>query len=352
MNDANGIDFYQRDAAGQAACMEQLARAALPRWGLRPQRIELIKYRENAVFMVETDSGERFALRIHRHAYHSDAELRSELQWLDALARHGIDVPQVMPGLDGELFASVAIEAVPEPRQVDLFAWVDGRQLGSVEEGLELDAAAVRSVYRTIGALAARLHEQASAWPLPQGFSRHAWDADGLTGEEPFWGRFWELEQLSAPQRELLLRARAAVHRGLHDYEADPDNHARYSMIHADLVAENLLVHAEQVRLIDFDDAGFGWHLFDLATALYFESDAPHFRSAFDALIEGYREHRELPDQQIACLPLFFAARSFTYLGWIHTRKETETARTLGPMLIDMACRAAQTYLGEADKLR
>jgi Ser/Thr protein kinase RdoA (MazF antagonist) len=66
---------------------------------------------------------------------------------------------------------------------------------------------------------------------------------------------------------------------------------------------------------------------------------------AFAALVAGYREHRELPAEQLACMPLFFAARSFTYLGWIHTRKETETARTLGPKLIAMACKAAQAYL-------
>ena len=41
-----------------------------------------------------------------------------------------------------------------------------------------------------------------------------------------------------------------------------------YSMIHADFVAENVLVDEGRVRLIDFDDAGFGWHLFELATSL------------------------------------------------------------------------------------
>jgi Ser/Thr protein kinase RdoA (MazF antagonist) len=345
VNTSTSTDFYLLDAAAQEARMRELALAALPLWGLQARHLELIKYRENAVFRLEASDGARYALRIHRYGYHSDAGLRSELQWLEALAAEGIEVPQILPTRDGELFASVAIAAVPEPRQVDLFAWVDGRQLGSVEEGLELDGDAVRRVYRTIGALAARLHAQAVAWPLPQGFSRHAWDAEGLTGEQPFWGRFWELDQLSPAQRALLLQARERVHRGLQEYAARPENHARYSLIHADLVAENLLVDGARVRLIDFDDAGFGWHLFDLATALYFESDAPHFAMAFEALVEGYREHRELPAEQLACMPLFFAARSFTYLGWIHTRKETETARTLGPMLIDMACKAAQAYL-------
>ena len=340
------MDFYSMDATAQAQCMRELASAALGHWGLAATDMHLIKYRENAVFRVELADGRRVALRIHRHAYHSDAELHSELQWLDALAAAGISVPQILPAQDGALFRNVQVPAVPEARQVDIFAWVEGRQLGSVEAGVEHDLPTVRGIYRTIGTLAARLHEHSTRWTLPEGFVRHAWDADGLAGATPFWGRFWELEQLNDEERSLLVQARDAVHAGLSAYGSDPANGGRYGLIHADLVAENLLVDGDDVRLIDFDDAGFGWHLFELATALYFESDAPHFETAFAALVEGYRSVRDLPETQLAHMPLFFAARSFTYLGWIHTRPETETARTLGPMLIDMACRAARRYLG------
>jgi len=340
------MDFYAMDATAQAQCMRELASAALGHWGLAATDMHLIKYRENAVFRVELADGRRVALRIHRHAYHSDAELHSELQWLDALAAAGISVPQILPAQDGALFRNVQVPAVPEARQVDIFAWVEGRQLGSVEAGVEHDLPTVRGIYRTIGTLAARLHEHSTRWTLPEGFVRHAWDADGLAGATPFWGRFWELEQLNDEERSLLVQARDAVHAGLSAYGSDPANGGRYGLIHADLVAENLLVDGDDVRLIDFDDAGFGWHLFELATALYFESDAPHFETAFAALVEGYRSVRDLPETQLAHMPLFFAARSFTYLGWIHTRPETETARTLGPMLIDMACRAARRYLG------
>ena len=117
-------------------------------------------------------------------------------------------------------------------------------------------------------------------------------------------------------------------------------------MIHADFVVENLLVEGDTVRLLDFDDAGFGWHLFELATALYFEMEEDFFPRAFDAMIAGYREHRELPDEQVAQMPLFFLARSFTYLGWVHTRSETQTAKELTPMLVSKCCGLARDYLG------
>lgn len=336
-------DFYQLDDDGQAHAMGELANAALAHWGLQGSTLGLIKYRENAVFKLTTPEGKRFALRIHRHEYHTDAELRSELQWMSALADAGILVPSLVPSTSGEPFIVLKAGGVPEPRQIDLFEWVDGDQLGAVEENTQ-DTQALINAYRTIGSLMARLHNQAVNWTLPNGFTRHSWDVEGLVGEQPFWGPFWQLESLSSEQRALLLEARDAVYRDLAAYHTDPENADRYSMIHADCVAENVMVDGDSVRLIDFDDAGFGWHLFDIATALYFEMDEDHFSSARDALIAGYQENRTLPQAQIDALPLFYLARGFTYLGWVHTRSETQTAKELTPMLVDKACRRANEY--------
>jgi Ser/Thr protein kinase RdoA (MazF antagonist) len=337
-------DFYKLDLQGQADCMQALAEIALKEWDITSAQLDLIKCRENAVFRATTADGMRYAVRIHRAGYHTDDELRSELQWINALASYGIQVPAVVPCSDGAPFAVVTGGGVPEPRQVDLFEWVDGKQLGSTEMGIA-DTATVGKTYRTIGALAAQLHNQATTWAVPEGFTRHAWDTQGLVGHQPFWGPFWELAALTDEQRELIVAARDKVYLDLEAYATDPAHADRYSMIHADFVAENLMVDGEKVRLIDFDDAGFGWHLFELATALHFETEAEYYPEAYSALIKGYREYRDLPDSQLAYLPLFMMARSFTYLGWVHTRSETETARELTPMLIDKACFFARDYL-------
>lgn len=337
-------DFYLLDNPGQAERMRALAEIALTHWNIAARQLELIKYRENAVFSATATDGARYAVRIHRAAYHTDAELRSELQWMTALANYGIRVPTLVPTGDGAPFAVVSGGGVPEPRQIDIFEWVHGRQLGSAGIGVA-DAGSVGKTYHTIGALAARLHNQATTWRLPEGFTRHAWDTRGLVGPEPFWGPFWELAALSAKQRSLLVAARDRVYADLEAYSANPENADRYSLIHADFVSENLMVDGDTVRLIDFDDAGFGWHLFELATALYFETEAPYYREAYNSLVAGYREHRPLPDAQLEYLALFMLARSFTYLGWVHTRFETETAREMTPMLVDKACKLARDYL-------
>jgi Ser/Thr protein kinase RdoA (MazF antagonist) len=335
-------DFYELTPEQQSECYQQLAELVLPEWGLKNVSLSMIKMRENAVFKVELADGSKQILRIHRAGYHSDDALRSELQWIQALAKDGIETPDILPTQKGDLFVAPESTLAGKLRQVDMFAWVEGEQLGSIEGGLEGDLATQQENYRTIGSLSAKVHNQASEWQIPIGFVRHAWGVDGLTGEQPFWGRFWELEALTRSQRDLMLKTRERVRADLSAFGQSAQN---YSMIHADMVPENVLVDGSHIRLIDFDDAGYGWHLFEMATSLYFSSAEVDLDNLVQPYLEGYRSERELSDDDLAMLPLFMLARATTYLGWAHTRKETETAQELTPFIIEMGCATAEKYL-------
>lgn len=336
-------DFYSLALEQQEAHLLELAEKSLSSWNLSG-KLSLIKHRENAVYSLEADNGERYALRIHRAGYHSNESLKSELQWVNALKECGLGVPKAIVTKDGDFFAQVKTEAITEVRQVDLLIWVNGAQVGSVEEGLQSDPKQVRDNYLVIGQQAAKLHNQSSTWALPENFERHAWDTNGLVGEQPFWGKFWELEVLTEEQRHRIIKARDLVRQDLLVFGQGADD---YSMIHADFVPENILVEGDNVEIIDFDDAGFGWHLFEIATALYFIQDDPSYAIAKQSLIEGYRSLRELADSKLEHLSLFMVARSFTYLGWVHTRAETETAKELTPLLVEMCLKAIDDYMND-----
>ncbi len=337
-------DFYNLTPDQQSDCYQQLAELVLPEWGLEGTTLSMIKMRENAVFRVETNDGNKLVLRIHRAGYHSDDALRSELQWIQALGEAGIETPQVIPTRTDRLYVTPDSTLAGLPRQIDLFDWVDGAQLGSVEEGLEGDMATQQGNFSTIGMLAARVHNQATDWSPPPGFVRHAWDVDGLTGEEPFWGRFWELEALTGSERDLMVKTRNRVRSDLIAFGQSPQ---KFSLIHADMVPENVLVDGAHIRLIDFDDAGYGWHLFEMATSLYFTHDETYFDQLLTYYIEGYRSQRRLSEEDLDKLPLFMLARGTTYLGWVHTRRETETAQELTPAVVNMACTLAEEYLSK-----
>ena len=334
-------EFSKRPMSEQLALLEQIALDSISHWGLRCKNLSLIKQRENAVYKLLTEDDQLFALRVHRGGYHSDAALLSEFSWMDALESAGIHVPQIIPCTNGNRFAVIENSDLDEPRQIDLLKWIPGAQLGSVEDGLGGNSEQITNIYATIGRRMAQLHKHSSHWQLPEGFTRHAWDEEGLVGDRPFWGRFWDLAALTADQRRTIQKARNVVSLSLAALNKSPAN---YGMIHADFVPENLLVDGDNIRVIDFDDAGFGWYMFDIATALYFIQDDPNYALAKTALITAYQSERPLADASVATLPLFMVARSFTYLGWVHTRSGTAAAEALTPILISMCCGLAETY--------
>jgi Ser/Thr protein kinase RdoA (MazF antagonist) len=327
----------------QSDLLQHLADLIAARWPLEPASVHPIKVRENAVYAVKLQDGVKVVLRVHRCGYHSDAALNSERSWMLALAEHGIEVPRHVLSTAGQSFELLHIEGFEGERQVDVFEWIQGEQLGSVEQGVNAAASDLGAIYEDIGRLAARLHNHSTHWTAPVGFQRHAWDAEGLAGEQPFWGRFWDLEALSAPQRKLFSRLRETLWRDLNEFGKEPD---RYGMIHADLVPENILVDGSKLQVIDFDDAGFGWHLFELATSLYFIRRDAVYEEARDALISGYRQTRPLSDDHLRRLPMFLAARGSTYLGWVHTRRGEPVAQEMVPQLVEFATAAAEDYLG------
>ena len=323
---------------------EQLAIEALQAWGIESPGLTLVKERENAVYEVDDRVGQRYALKLHRHGYHSDQELLSEYQWIAALNAAGIHVPEPLKSIEGSPLVHVCLDACDH--QFDLVPWIQGEPLAALAtDGSSTDE--LQQIYTQLGRLAAQVHTQSSHWQLPNGFLRKAWNLEGLLGEAPLWGAFWELDALSSGQRETIDTARRRAELDLRKYAASPEGREGYGLIHADLVQDNVMVSDGILHLIDFDDAGYGWHLFELATALYFEREAPNYDVMLSAMVAGYREYRALSDVQLAQLPLFFLLRSFTYLGWVHERKGSPVAAELTPMLITGCLREARSYLDQ-----
>jgi Ser/Thr protein kinase RdoA (MazF antagonist) len=62
----------------------------------------------------------------------------------------------------------------------------------------------------------------------------------------------------------------------------------RFGLIHADLRLANLLVDDTHLRIIDFDDCGFSWFLYDFATAVSFIEDEPIVPALLQAWLAGY----------------------------------------------------------------
>lgn len=294
-----------------------IAQAALTPFGLHPEaRIDFIKYRENHVFRATEPSGASVAIRLHRPGYRNEDELRSELQYLCSMREAGVAVPEVVPTLDGELFTVVQVGE--DSRHVSVQRWVeDASPFGDIESVLAGRHNPDPAAFAGIGALLGRMHAASIEIGMPADFRRAAWDAAGLCGATPLWGDPRLLKSLTAEEREAVDRAVPALHAQFSGFSTAS---SAFGVIHADASPENVLETADGLVLIDFDDFGAGWFVFDLVTAVFHHALHPRYLEYEAAIISGYSRERTLSSEELGAWDAFMLARGLTYLAWAAER--------------------------------
>jgi len=319
------------------AAIDRLAQAALPAYDVDPAATAaLINVSENWTYRIEEPGGRAFALRVHRPTYHTAAEIASELDWIDALREDGVvETAHAVAGRNGNRVCQVRTDDLGE-RNVVLFQWLAG-------EMPDADAHDLMPGFRTLGAVSARMHGHARGWAPPSGFERFRWDYATTLGADGHWGRWQDGLGMGAEELALLGRLDETLRRRLAAYGHGPD---RFGLVHADVRLANLLVDGAHVRVIDFDDCGFSWFMYDFATTVSFIEDHPEVPALKDAWVEGYRSVAPLDPQDEAELDTFVMLRRLLLVAWIgsHHQFATEAAE-LGAGFTAGTCTLAEAYL-------
>jgi Ser/Thr protein kinase RdoA (MazF antagonist) len=288
----------------QVARIRRTAVRALADYPVDEPSLSFIAHGENTTFRV--DSGDaRFLMRVHRPNRHgrgvdSRVAVGSELAWLAALqADTDLSVPTPIRANSGQW------TTVADGRVCSVLGWQGGR----------MHAANPRPVhFRRLGGVLARLHDHASVWAPPSGFVRMRWDWETFFGNTMEYGGVsaagcWEL--LPAPVRTQFDEVARRMRTVMADLGSKPD---AFGLIHADLHLENALFDGDAVRVIDFDDCGFGYWLYDIAVPLWDNRSHADYTTFRAALLEGYAERRELPD--LTHLDDFIATRDVAFGLW------------------------------------
>ena len=312
---------------------EALAIEAAEAWGGTEHPPRLLSHRENAVFEVTLPSG-RAALRLHRPGYRTDSHIRSELAWTNELAVRGFPVPApvAMPNGDNLLVLDNGLRA-------SVVVWIEGTPIGTGSSPLvELDL----TIYFEVGGLLAKLHKTTMEIG-PKQFDRPSWSIDGLTGRQPLWGRYWEMPGLSVEQRRLVIAARDRARAQLVNYAA---NEGEITLIHSDALRENVFRRPDgTLALIDFDDSGFGFVMYELAASISQAVTDPLYPLVRQAIMDGYSKKRPLTRNDRSMFDVFAMLRAFSSLGWTVPRLRKDHPRL--PIYIERACLLAERYLQE-----
>ena len=278
-------------------------------WGGCNKLPKLIKHRENAVFGVILKNNIKAALRLHRPRYKDITEIKSEMWWTRALAKKGFPVPCPIVSNKGEDVIQVSSDLV-----ATMIEWVEGAPIGDAKIPIKGSG---KKIYFELGMLLADLHNLTEDLSFPDWFKRPLWDIDGLLGETPNWGRFWESSGLTPEEKYIFQLTRNKAKLVLEKYKSDG---AETLLLHADAIRENVFNGTNGLTLIDFDDCGYGFPIYDLATATIQSIEDKHYQNRCEAILNGYGKDRLLTHADFELFPTFSMLRVLATSAWIVPR--------------------------------
>ncbi len=320
--------------------LERLANDSLSLWNVPENAIaRLINVAENATYLVEGAEGFKSILRVHRKDYHSRRAIECELAWIDALRESSaVAVPKYFFGRDGNAVQSAGAKGLDSERHLVMFCFLEG------EAPSETDC--LVAGFDKLGAIAARTHAHSISWKRPANFQRPTWDIEQFFGPAPTWGNWRGAPQVTSEVRQVLERVEQKICSRLEKFGRGPE---RYGLIHADMRLANLLVKGDETQLIDFDDCGWSWMLYDFAAGVSFFEDHPELPALKAAWVRGYRTVRSLSDAEEQEIDTFIMLRRMALLAWIGSHIEAPEPQKLAPGFAATTARLGEEWL---DNLR
>jgi Ser/Thr protein kinase RdoA (MazF antagonist) len=306
-------------------------------WPIAAGPATLINHSENRTFRIDPPAGAPSLIRLHRQGNQTVSSIVSELAWIEALRA---DTPLLLPrpiiGRDGAQVQRL-MGGDGAPRLAVAFRYFQGAE---PSEDSDLTA-----LFAYLGEAAARCHRHVEAWRPPAGFERPRLDEEALLAHPGLWGDWRFAPGVDAPIGALLARAEAALRRDLSAYGVARD---RFGLIHADMRLANVIEHAGTRRIIDFDDMGFGWFLYDFGAAVSFMETSPVVPLLKAAWLDAYQRVRPLSAADLAMIDAMVLLRRFALLAWIGSHAETGLAARHAPHFAAGTAELAERYLGRA----
>lgn len=303
----------------------------------RDRSISLLHRSENVTFLLSGTGGKPLeVMRVARTGYHTAEEIQAEIQWLDKLAEDGArhrmirtapvirnekGGPLTPARSDGQTYVCIVFGylkgASPEPRR---------------------DETACSDFFQ-VGQIAAALHIQTMEWKESAFAVRPHWDYEHMVGRTGLFGDWRVCGELNQREHDFLERMCGMIKGRLERYGRNQRN---YGLIHSDLRAANLLKDGSVIQVIDFDDCGFGWHLYDLAASVSFIEDDERVPQWIEAWLKGYQTMLPLEKRDLAEIPAFILARRIQLLAWIFSHDDSDPVKSLYPGFAEETVKLAE----------
>ena len=299
-------EYSEMSQEEQIALLQEFATDVLVQYGIEIQSIECVNHAYNSTFRFTSTENKTYALRINTNSKKWPEHIWAEVQWLNALAEEGvIHAPIPIPNLQGELFSNHYFFYEGGNLNVIVYPWIEG-------EVVERDP--TEEQLFELGKAMAHLQKFGLTW-RPTGYANFLAIDNPLVVRYPILFRY-PIPEIPPELYEMLEELNLRTEKLFESLR----ERAETQIIHADLHFGNVIWHEGKMSILDFDDAGRGFPLQDLAIALYYlRSDKEREK----ALIAGFLSVAPLPAHEPWELELLIASRSLLLLDYL---LETSTA--------------------------
>lgn len=266
------------DAQWESDLADELLRS----WEHDSGRAKFWRASTNFVFFFKK-AGRDYVLRFNHASERTAETIGAELDYVNALAARGLRVARPVPSLTGKLVES--IETAQGLFHAVVFEALPGKSIDLEEMTPEQ----LVQWGQTLG----QLHQAATHYTKPG---------------RPSWQDHLAMVTELVPTTETSAHQEVArLTRELSQLESHPHN---FGLIHYDFEPDNLIWHAGQPGIIDFDDCAWYWYVADIALALsdLFGdrlSQVDFQNDAFQRFIAGYRTVRPIAQTELEQIPLF-----------------------------------------------
>ncbi|HLN61225.1 MAG TPA: phosphotransferase [Symbiobacteriaceae bacterium] len=288
-----------------------------PRWGLAPDRLRFVGGFQNFVYEGELD-GRPVIFRVSHQSHRTPELIRSELDFVQYLALHGLPVarPVAVPGSGalaeaaGEFTAAVFEKAPGGPDTDD-----------------------VPGLLRRLGRLMGRMHALSRQYrPGPGVVPRWAWHENEYLND---------LSRYVPTDQPLVHEAARRLVADLHGLPTPPE---AYGLIHGDVVRGNIFFDQnDEITLFDFDEAQQGWYVNDVAIYLFYwiafpkPGDEAFVAQFIDLFVGSYLEECPLDGIWLQQIPLFLKLRQLILYTAIHRSRDLNQLHPWEQSFLDFA---------------
>ena len=320
-------DFFELDSDEQINSFAQSAQEMLAGYGLTQAKVVCINFEFNATFSVESESGEKYALRINVNSTRTPENILAEIEFVNFLARvQGINVPRPIANGDNNFVSSMVHGDSGRTIYGVLYSWLEGEEIGDEPNHDQLFS---------VGVAMATMHQSSRDFNLSN-VSALPTFSDWLWGTEDYL--LSEKTLLNSEQFNAVSKAVEEIENHMNELFESTE----IQVIHGDLHGWNLMWHEGKLSIFDFDDCGFGIPHQDLAVTLYY-LDTPDQEAS---VIAGYKSVCALPDYSKAQMDSLLLQRRLVLLNYLYETKNAEHKAML-PVYLEKTMERIAKFLND-----